>query len=705
MKKTKILVLLTLMLSFCLSLSLLTACQEPNIDEITVGVQYKLDKGGKSYFVVGIGTVTDTDIIIDSVYNDMPVTRIGPSAFRDCVDITSIVIPDTVTAIGISTFRGCSGLTSITIPDSVTSIGGYAFSECNNLQSITLPFVGASKDDTENPHFGYVFGAPNYEKNAEYIPESLKEVTITSATSIGEFAFHGCGNIESITISDGVTRIGSRALEGCSGLESLTLPFLGASKDDTENPHFGYIFGAPNYEENAAYIPELLKEVSITSATSIGQHAFYGCNKLESITIPDSATSIRERAFEGCGAEIVWENAPTMANIGEYAFSGYKGTSITIPDSVTSIGHTAFYKSTSLESITLPFIGATKNGTSNTHFGYIFGVSSYSNNDDYVPTSLKTVIITGGNIRSRAFYNCSSLTNITIPDSVTSIGDSAFESCSSLVSITIPDSVTSMGDYAFEGCSSLESITLPFVGETKNGTSNTHFGYIFGAWSYHDNYEFVPTSLKTVIVTGGESIGEKSFYHCYGLISITIPDSVTSIGRSAFEGCSGLTSITIPDSVTSIGYDAFSGCSGLESITLPFVGATKNGTSNTHFGCIFGAGSYSYNENYVPTSLKTVIITGGESIKNSAFYNCSNLTSITIPDTVTSIGDYAFIACYDLERVFYMGTAEDWSEISIGSDNSYLTSATIYYYSESQPTDESNYWHYDADGVTPVIWD
>jgi hypothetical protein len=216
---------------------------------------------------------------------------------------------------------------------------------------------------------------------------------------------------------------------------------------------------------------------------------------------------------------------------------------------------------------------------------------------------------------------------------VTAIGEKAFENCDSLKSITIPDSVRSIGTYAFRDCSSLASITLPFIGMSKEGTTNTHFGYIFGASSYETNKDYVPTSLKTVVITGGTSIGDWAFRDCRNLESITIPDSVTSIGNYAFMSCSSLTSIAIgdgvtsigggafshclnlmsieiPDSVTSIGKFAFYYCTSLKSITLPFVGATKDGTTNTHFGYIFGADTYENNNSDVPNSLTTVKVTG-----------------------------------------------------------------------------------------------
>ena len=142
----------------------------------------------------------------------------------------------------------------------------------------------------------------------------------------------------------------------------------------------------------------------------------------------------------------------------------------------------------------------------------------------------------------------------------------AFYNCDGLTSVTIPNSVTYIGYSAFSGCNKLESITLPFVGERLNGTSNMHFGYIFGASLYSYNRSYVPASLKTVVITGGSSIGWNAFCDCDGLTSITISEGVTKIGSYAFEYCRGLTSVTIPNSVTNIGDSAFHGCSGLTSI-------------------------------------------------------------------------------------------------------------------------------------------
>ena len=246
-------------------------------------------------------------------------------------------------------------------------------------------------------------------------------------------------------------------------------------------------------------------------------------------------------------------------------------------------------------------------------------------------------------IESSAFNGCANLTSIIIPDSITSIGDFAFENCSGLTSITIPDSVTSIGDHAFYNCSSLTSITV--------SENNKYFSSLNGVLFNKDKTELVTYLIgnertEYAIPDSVTSIGDRAFYKCSSLTSIIIPDSVTSIGDHAFHNCSGLTSITIPDSVTSIGDHAFYNC--LTSITVS--------ENNKYFSSLNGV---LFNKD------KTELITypiGNErteytipdsvtSIGNFIFYNCSSLTSITIPDSVASIGNSAFYNCSSLTNI------------------------------------------------------
>ena len=255
------------------------------------------------------------------------------------------------------------------------------------------------------------------------------------------------------------------------------------------------------------------------------------------------------------------------------------------------------------------------------------------------------VIITGfSEIEDYAFYECSSLTSVTIPNSVTTIGEWAFGSCERLTSVTIPNSVTSIGEGVFSGCNSLTSVTIP------NSVTSIGQDAFWGC-----------SSLTSVTIPNSvTSIGEGAFLDCNSLTSVTIPNSVTSIGEWAFSGCSSLTSVTIPNSVTSIGEGVFNGCESLTSVTIP--------NSVTSIGELAFVDCNSLTSVTIPNSVTTI----GE----WAFGSCERLTSVTIPNSVTSIGEGVFSGCNSLTSVTIPN-----SVTSIGQDAfwgcSSLTSVTI----------------------------
>ena len=669
------------------------------------------------------------------------VNKIGDFAFSGCSSLINIIIPNGVECIEHSTFSNCNSLKNVTLSNGLTSIGDSAFSNCSSLTEIVIP------DNVTTIGDSAFSGCSN-----------LRNVTLSNGlTSIGDSAFSNCNSLIEIVIPDNVSAIGYSAFGGCSSLKYITIPFIGDSKLENSNTHFGYIFGASNFSENDNFVPKSLKEVVITSGTIIDNFAFKNCSGLSTIELSNSISSIGSSAFFDCVALTNVTIGESVKRIGDSAFGNCSQlTNLLIPDNVENIGKSAFCNCSSLESITLPFVGASKDGMSDTHFGYIFGANNYLENSNFVPKSLKIVIITSGTfVDSYSFYQCNTLTEIVIPNEVTiigysafsecsclteitlsnnvkSIGDAAFSKCTKLTHLTIPDSVTIIGKSAFSDCEALESITIPFVGSSKEGIENTHFGYIFGADYSSDNGDCIPKSLTEVRITGGTTIASDAFQNCNSLISITFSNSIENINDYAFYGCNGLTNIVIPNSVQNLGDSAFCRCNGLKSIIIgdgvkkigdSAFAECKNLATVTIGNSVITIGDSAFRYCSEMTSL-----TMGNSVTNiekEAFYGCSKLISITIPENVELIGESAFAACNRLtniimpksiisikasafyssalKNIYYKGTPAQWDNILIEiNENSDLISAIRYYYSETQPTDDGNYWHY-VNGV-PTVW-
>ena len=319
---------------------------------------------------------------------------------------------------------------------------------------------------------------------------------------------------------------------------------------------------------------------------------------------------------------------------------------------VVGIGDAAFLGCTSLTSITIP------NSVTNIGISAFYGCSSLLSIS--IPNNVT-------NIDNNAFRGCTSLTSVTIPNSVMSIGDYAFYGCTGLTSITIPNRVTYIGEYTFKGCTSLTSVTIgESVSEIGKSAFESCTSLTSVVWNAIHCVNFIipdaPFPNSVTSFTFGEKVEHVPAYLCYDmsvLASITIPNSVTSIGGGAFSGCSSLTSVTIPNSVTSIGNDAFYGCSSLTSVAIPS-SVTSIGESAFE-GC---------------SSLTSVIIPNGVTNIDGVFYGCSSLTSVTIPNSITSIGGYTFYGCSSLTSITIPNSV---TSIGIGAFDgcSSLTSVAI----------------------------
>lgn len=321
-------------------------------------------------------------------------------------------------------------------------------------------------------------------------------------------------------------------------------------------------------------------------------------------------------------------------------------TELVVPDCVTEIKDMAFINCQSLISLTLPIADQT--------IGNYFSTNN-------IPSSLKTIILSEGltYIAPSAFANLSRITDIYLPSSLTRIGKGAFTGCSALQNIHISDLASFCAIYIEQG-------TLLWGGKNLflGGTLVTDLVVPEGVVSLGNGFNDYDNLTSVVMPDSVLNIGDNAFYACEYLNNVVLSKNLVTIGGSAFRQCTRLNNVVIPDTVRSIGERAFENCKSLTSIVIP---------------------------------------EGVTSIALWAFSGCSALKTIVIPKTVIHITSSAFPSDSALKQVYYGGSQSDWDLIEISSGNTSLTGATIYFYSETDPG-SGNYWHYDTDGVTPVIW-
>ena len=526
------------------------------------------------------------------------VTYISSYLFSGCTGLTYVKLPSSVTSIGDQAFSGCSGLISVEMQYSVTSIGNQAFSGCSGLTSLKIPY---------------------------------------SVTSIGDQAFSGCSGLTSFLIPYSVTSIGDQAFSGCGGLKDVAIANSRNPLDFGEDVfseveltklHLGRdLSGGISFKNMSS-----LSELSIGDCvTSIREGIFSDCSGLSYIKMPNSVISIGNQAFSGCSGLTSIELSNSVTTIGNRAFSGCSGlTTVEIPNSVTSIGEGAFTDCSGIEKVTIADGENTLDCGSTVFYG---------------PNL--TELYLGRNLTEHSrFGNIKSLNILTIGNLVTKIVSNAFYDCSSLKDVTIVDgeSTIAFGDKVFSGV----EIKKLYLG--RNISYDTSWGY---------TPPFCQQSFLTQLTIGNSvtSIENGTFEGCSGLTSVVIPNSVTSIGYGAFKGCSGLASVEIPNSVTTIGNQAFYGCSGLKKV---------------HIGdSVISIGESTFSECSGLTQFH--IGASVESIGDFAFYKCSGLTSLDIPNSVKSIDSFVFSGCDGLRRIkCWAVTPPSVSEATFYSESCHL---------------------------------
>ena len=664
-------------------------------------------------------TGNDTTVKVPSKIGKYTVTKLGYNAFYNNISIEKVILADSITEIGNQAFYGCAALKSLTLPAQLKTLG-YGFISGTAITSLTIPASLTSCVSYDSYYsggsYGSLGGAENlteliFESGIESIPDKLAWLTpsettrLTSitipdtVTSIGNYAFSNCKKLTAISIPDSVTCISNEAFSGCQKLASIqwsqNLQTIGRSS-----------FSGCSSLENIVF-PKTVK--------TVGSSAFYNCTSVSSISFTDNSkggfyVDIQSSAFSNCTA---LENISFSKNIKHLEPSAFYGCSslvdVVLSDNITDIDYMAFSNCTALKSIKLPsklktlgygFISGTLVSSLTIPASLTSCVSydSYYSSGSYGPLggaeNLTELIFESGieSIPDKLAWLTPSettrLTSITIPDTVTSIGNYAFSNCKKLTAISIPDSVTCISNEAFSGCQKLASIqwsqNLQTIGRSSFSGCSSLENIVFpktvktvGSSAFYNC-----TSVSSISFTDNSKGGfyvdiqSSAFSNCTALENISFSKNIKHLEPSAFYGCSSLVDVVLSDNITDIDYMAFSNCTALKSIKLPsklktlgygFISGTlvssltipASLTSCVSYDSYYSSGSYGPlggAENLTELTFEYGIENIPAKLAWLTSSETTHLTTVSIPDTVTSIGNYAFYNCKALEETYIPDT-------------------------------------------------
>ena len=605
--------------------------------------------------VTAIGNNVFNFSLITEIVIPEGVKTIGKEAFLNCDQLTKVTFPSTLESIGESAFNACSELTSIDLPQSLTSIGNYAFAECTALTSLTIPDSVTS------------LSASAYKDCSSITTIKLPGCIVNLSMDY----FKGCTSLTTLILSEGTSKLLNNSLADLTSLTSIVIP---VSLSAIESSVFADSLVNVYYKGNDASWKAV--QIADSSLCVIDVATVYYYSETEPVESGNYWHISSEGEF------LVWH---------VHIYSTEWSIGLETHWHAATCGHSvkkdeAAHNMVNDVCTVCGFDGGliiSEDGTT------VTGVANKNVTSITIPEGITT-------IGEKAFQNCKSLINVVLPSTLTEIGANAFHNCEKLTNVVIPEKVTKIDTYAFNNCAALTSINVPknvtFIGSWafSNCINLAELTFSGGVQTI-DMYAFATckTLTEVVLPEGLTTMGSGVFYSCEKLVKVTFPSSsLTKIGGGTFSGCSSLKSVIFPDSLTEMGdANTFNNCTSLEFVKVP--------------GCVDSVGGGLFKS--LP-NLKTVIISEGtDTLYTYAFRYCSNFTTIVLPKSLTKIMNAVFEDAA-LSKIYYNGTAEEWAEIyiddSISKDK--VDAATVYYYSETEPTAQGNYWHY-VDGM-PVEW-